>query len=70
LESANQIYIDKTFPLAGHFQITLDGSFWAPAQIFDFVRAFEDAKIGINKQFEDFATSKIKEVFDYLPTGK
>ena len=66
LESANQIYVDKKFPLAGPFLSTLKDNFGAPAQNVDFISAFEDARMDINQWVEELTKSKIKDI---LPAG-
>ncbi len=60
------MYIEKTLTLEEKFQSILEENFGAPAQIFDFIGAFENARMVINNQVEELTRFKIKEL---LPEG-
>ncbi len=66
MESANLMYVEKSFPLAEKLQTTLKNNFGALAQNVDFNEAFDEARLNINKWVEKFTHSKSK---DLLPEG-
>ena len=67
MESANQMYVDESYSLTEKFQTTLKENFGAPAQNVDFITAYNEARLNINKWVEEFTRSKIQNL---LPEGR
>jgi len=56
------MYVDESYPLAEKFQTTLQKNFGAPAQNIDFVTAYNETRLNINKWVEEFTCSKIQNL--------
>jgi len=60
------MYVDERYPLTEKFQSTLEKNFGAPAHNVDFVKAYNEARLNINKWIEEFTRLKIQNL---LPEG-